>query len=121
MRGYWWRPSQNRPPETEKETDVTTPIFIDHSQVGAYIDTLARFGAFGETGVRRLVYSPEWVAAMDQCRRWAALGLLQFGLGGRCQDAQFDGCNDVVDFRLNYSKTLADISNIGLLPRLVAG
>lgn len=71
MRGYWWRPSQNRPPETEKETDVTTPIFIDHSQVGAYIDTLARFGAFGETGVRRLVYSPEWVAAMDQCRRWA--------------------------------------------------
>jgi hypothetical protein len=71
MRGYWWRPSQNRPPETEKEIDVTTPIFIDHSQVGAYIDTLARFGAFGETGVRRLVYSPEWVAAMDQCRRWA--------------------------------------------------
>ena len=63
MRGYWWRPSQNRPPETEKETDVTTPIFIDHSQVGAYIDTLARFGAVGETGVRRLVYSPEWVAA----------------------------------------------------------
>ena len=50
---------------------MTTPIFIDHSQVGAYIDTLARFGAFGETGVRRLVYSPEWVAAMDQCRRWA--------------------------------------------------
>ena len=50
---------------------MAAPIFIDEAQVGAYIETLARFGAFQETGVRRLVYSPEWVAAMDQCRNWA--------------------------------------------------
>lgn len=31
---------------------------------------MASFGAYGETGVWRKVYSPEWVAAAEQYRQW---------------------------------------------------
>jgi allantoate deiminase len=38
---------------------------IDPSVVAGLLAELARFGAYGETGVWRTVYSPEWVAAQD--------------------------------------------------------
>ena len=37
-------------------------IEVDPRIVEHYLTTLAQFGAYGETGVWRLVYSPEWVA-----------------------------------------------------------
>ncbi len=49
---------------------VTDAIRIDSSEVERYISELARFGAHGETGVWRTVYSPEWVAAQDQIAAW---------------------------------------------------
>lgn len=45
-------------------------ITIDPVVVQQYVDTLAQYGAVGETGVSRLVYSPEWVAAQDQIAKW---------------------------------------------------
>lgn len=45
---------------------------IDKALVERYVLDLARFGAFGETGVWRTVYSPEWVAAADQYAAWCA-------------------------------------------------
>ncbi|MCC6315013.1 MAG: hydantoinase/carbamoylase family amidase, partial [Thermomicrobiales bacterium] len=36
------------------------------------VDDLARFGAVGETGVARLVYTPEWQAAQDRVAEWFA-------------------------------------------------
>ena len=45
-------------------------IRIDASEVERYITELSRFGAYGETGVWRTVYSPEWVAAQDQIAAW---------------------------------------------------
>jgi len=44
--------------------------WIDPRQVESYIQELAEYGAHGETGVARLVYSPEWVAAQDQVAAW---------------------------------------------------
>ena len=35
-------------------------------------EALAHFGAVGETGVSRLVYTPEWVAAQDHVAAWFA-------------------------------------------------
>jgi allantoate deiminase len=46
------------------------PIQIDASLVEHYILELARHGAYGETGVWRTVYSPEWVAAGEQYATW---------------------------------------------------
>ena len=44
--------------------------WIDPAHVAARIAELAEHGARGETGVARLVYSPEWVAAQDQIATW---------------------------------------------------
>jgi allantoate deiminase len=43
---------------------------IDPGRVESSIQALAQYGAHGETGVARLVYSPEWVAAQDQVAAW---------------------------------------------------
>jgi allantoate deiminase len=45
-------------------------IEIDPALVERYIMELGAFGAYGETGVWRVVYSPEWVAASDTYARW---------------------------------------------------
>jgi allantoate deiminase len=45
-------------------------IEVDPALVERYIMELARFGAYGNTGVWRTVYSPEWVAATDQYAAW---------------------------------------------------
>ncbi|HEX3722076.1 MAG TPA: Zn-dependent hydrolase [Nitrolancea sp.] len=45
-------------------------IVIDSAVVDHYISELAKFGAHGETGVWRTVYSPEWVAAQDLVAAW---------------------------------------------------
>jgi allantoate deiminase len=49
---------------------VTSERWIDAGRLQAQIDELAEFGARGETGVARLVYAPEWVAAQDQIAAW---------------------------------------------------
>jgi allantoate deiminase len=46
-------------------------ITIDNEQVERYIMELAQHGAYGDTGVWRTVYSPEWIAAQDQITSWA--------------------------------------------------
>ena len=46
-------------------TEAATAAPIDLSAIQHAIDELARFGAWGETGVSRLVYTPEWQAAQD--------------------------------------------------------
>lgn len=45
-------------------------IDIDRALVERYVMELAAFGAYGETGVWRTVYSPEWVAACDKYAEW---------------------------------------------------
>lgn len=45
---------------------------IEPRSIEAMTDALAHFGAWGETGVSRLVYSPEWMAAQDQVAGWCA-------------------------------------------------
>jgi len=47
-------------------------IRIDPAFVERHVMILARHGSDGGTGVRRLVYSPEWVAAQDQVAAWCA-------------------------------------------------
>lgn len=47
-------------------------IDVDANLVERYLLELARHGAYGETGVWRTVYSPEWVAAQDQVADWSA-------------------------------------------------
>jgi allantoate deiminase len=47
-------------------------VDIDAGLVERYIFDLARHGAYGETGVWRTVYSPEWVAAQDLVGDWLA-------------------------------------------------
>ena len=47
-----------------------TEIAIDPGLVERYILDLARHGQYGETGVWRTVYSPEWVAARDEIAGW---------------------------------------------------
>ncbi len=49
-----------------------TPIDVDGELVERYVRELGRHGAHGETGVWRIVYSPEWVAAQDQVSAWFA-------------------------------------------------
>ncbi len=44
--------------------------WIDPHWVESSIEELSEYGARGETGVARLVYSPEWVAAQDQVAAW---------------------------------------------------
>lgn len=50
---------------------MDTRVEIDGSLVERMIAELARYGAWGETGVVRKVYTPEWVAAQEQVMRWA--------------------------------------------------
>jgi len=45
-------------------------IAVDGAMVARYVDELAQFGAHGEGGVWRLVYSPEWVAAQECVAGW---------------------------------------------------
>lgn len=45
-------------------------IEIDGELIGRYVRDLARHGAYGETGVWRTVYSPEWVAAQEEIAGW---------------------------------------------------
>ncbi|RWD73629.1 Zn-dependent hydrolase [Mesorhizobium sp.] len=49
---------------------MTEQIVIDPKLVEDYILTLASYGSYGDTGVWRTVYSPEWVAATDQYASW---------------------------------------------------
>jgi allantoate deiminase len=44
--------------------------WIDAERVERMVLELAHFGASGETGVARLVYTPEWAAAQDQVAAW---------------------------------------------------
>lgn len=48
-----------------------TPIKIETAEVGQFLDDLSQYGAFAGTGVCRVVYSPEWVRAVEACRTWA--------------------------------------------------
>ncbi len=50
---------------------------IEPRAIQEMIDALAQFGAWGETGVSRLVYSPEWVAAQDTVAAWCAAAELE--------------------------------------------
>src|SRR6185436_1248782 len=47
-------------------------IDVDAGLVERLLLELARDGAYGETGVWRTAYSPEWVAAQDQVAAWMA-------------------------------------------------
>jgi allantoate deiminase len=47
-------------------------IEIDGGVVERYLLDLSRHGAHGETGVWRVAYSPEWVAAQEQIASWFA-------------------------------------------------
>ena len=49
---------------------METRIEIDRDLVERYVHDLARHGAYGETGVWRTVYSPEWVAAQTEIIGW---------------------------------------------------
>lgn len=49
---------------------MTKRIEIDANLVKRWVFELAEFGKVGESGVTRLVYSPEWVAATDQYAAW---------------------------------------------------
>lgn len=51
---------------------MTAELTIDPALVERHVVELARYGAHGETGVWRTVYSPEWVAAQDQVAAWLA-------------------------------------------------
>ncbi|CAN7640201.1 Zn-dependent hydrolase [Brucella pseudogrignonensis] len=45
-------------------------IKVDAELVRRYVFDLAEYGRVGESGVTRLVYSPEWVEATDQYAAW---------------------------------------------------
>jgi allantoate deiminase len=47
-------------------------IDVDAGLIEEYLLDLARHGDYGETGVWRTVYSPEWVAAQEQVAGWFA-------------------------------------------------
>ena len=51
-------------------TTPTPPIAIDPAFVERLVLELAAFGAYGETGVWRPVYTPEWVASADCFANW---------------------------------------------------
>lgn len=50
---------------------MAVQVAIDHELVERMIHELARYGAWGETGVVRKVYTPEWAGAQRQLMRWA--------------------------------------------------
>ncbi len=49
---------------------MTPPITIDPAQVERFVFGLAQYGAWGDTGVWRPVYTPEWIAAADCFAGW---------------------------------------------------
>src|SRR3954454_23019764 len=49
---------------------MTAKIRIDPAVVERHVMELAQYGAHGETGIWRTVYSPEWVAAQDRVAAW---------------------------------------------------
>ena len=49
-------------------------VTIDPALVASYVETLGRIGAAGATGVKRTVYSPEWVQATAQYAAWCEEG-----------------------------------------------
>lgn len=49
---------------------MSNRIEIDAEMVRQYVFGLAEFGKVGESGVTRLVYSPEWVEATEQYAKW---------------------------------------------------
>jgi allantoate deiminase len=51
-------------------TGPFTERWVDATQIESHIQALAEHGARGETGVARLVYSPEWSAAQADVARW---------------------------------------------------
>jgi allantoate deiminase len=53
------------------EHDVSeSPLSFDPAVVWSRIESLARHGKHGETGVARAVYTPEWRAAVDEVMGW---------------------------------------------------
>ena len=48
----------------------TGAVNVDPNIIEDYLLTLARYGAYGETGVWRVAFSPEWVAAQEQVAKW---------------------------------------------------
>jgi allantoate deiminase len=58
-------------------------IDVDPALVERYIFELAEHGAYGETGVWRVVYSPEWVDAQNRVTQWL-------------EDARLETRNDAV-------------------------
>ncbi|HEV2529027.1 MAG TPA: hydantoinase/carbamoylase family amidase [Thermomicrobiales bacterium] len=62
--------------------NTVASIRIDPDLVDRWLRDLASHGAYGETGVWRTVYSPEWIAAANRVMGWAQ----QAGLAVR-QDA----------------------------------
>lgn len=49
---------------------MTNALAIDSSLIARWLQELAQFGKSSATGVSRVVYSPEWVAAADQYAHW---------------------------------------------------
>lgn len=47
-------------------------VHVDPDLIERHLVELARHGAYGETGVWRTAYSPEWVAAQEQVAAWLA-------------------------------------------------
>jgi allantoate deiminase len=87
-------------------TERTTGWF-EPERIESAIAALAEFGAYGETGVARLVYSPEWVAAQDQVAAWMdeaglrverdAVGNVWGFLDGRDRDAAMIATGSHID------------------------
>jgi allantoate deiminase len=75
MRGDWLAcivPLVHHRADDEGGCTVSPTITIDAARIERDLMTLARYGGYGETGVWRTVYSPEWVAAQSQITSWAA-------------------------------------------------
>ena len=53
---------------------MSEAIAIDPALVERYVIELGRFGAYGESGVWRVVYSPEWTGATRQYAAWCRDG-----------------------------------------------
>lgn len=58
-------------------------FYVSPEEVEQHVIGLATFGAYGETGVWRTVYSPEWVEATRQYKQW-------------CTEAGLDAIEDAV-------------------------
>ena len=82
-------------------------IEVDAGLVERYLLELARHGAYGETGVWRTAYSPEWVAAQDQVAAWMA----ESGLEVR-RDAVGSNRSPFLEERLGIHIAPADIDQL---------